>query len=216
LENNIGLFKKNEKNLLENPHYKFLKEKTYIKEFTEGKSELEFKKNCVHSKLGHCILLLLNGEINMKKKIPNIKFRKNLSFMNKLILKDSYKKYHELRFINATCHNELTHSFKVSKNKLPAIVYLDTQNYLYEVFSSSSYNDDFTEEKINEFFDKINNKRFQSNKINAIDIKFDYKNCEKKKEVMDVIDYEKLDRIKYGLEDEEFEEELNLPEKDEI
>jgi hypothetical protein len=227
LENNIGLFKKDEKNLIENPHYKFFKQKNYIKEFTEGKSELEFKKNCIHSKLGHCIILLLNGEINIKKKIPNLKFRKNLSLMNKLFLKEPYKNYHEIRFINATCHNELANSFKISKNKLPAIVYLDTQNYLYEVFPSSgsvsdngnlstSNDNEFTEEKINEFFDKINSRRFISNKINAIDIKFGYKNCDKKKDIMDIIDYEKLDRINSGLEDEDFEEEINLPEKDEI
>ena len=184
LENNLGLFKKSEKHLVENSHYRFIKENKFIKEFKEAKFELEFKKNCIHSKFGNCIMLLLNGEINMKKKVPNVKFRKNLSLMNKLFLENnSYKDYYELRHINATCHDELAHSFKISKDKLPAILYLDTQNYLYETFTG-----EFNEENINEFFDKIDKKRFQNNKINAIDIKFNYKNCEKKTKIMDVID----------------------------
>lgn len=211
MENNIGLFEKSPENIIENPHYKFLEKKVLYREFSEAKSELEFKKNCIQGPYGHCIMLFLNGEINKKKKIPNLKYIKNLSFMNKLILEDPFNKYYQFRNINATCHTELANSFKISKEKLPAIVYLNTQYGQYESFS-----DEFVEENILEFFDKIKNKRFQNNKIELKDVKFDFKNCEEIFTPMENIDYEKLERIKYGLEDEEFEEEANIPEKDEI
>lgn len=128
--------------------------------------------------------------------------------MNEVIQAAEYTAFSQFYFVNATCHSELANSFKVGKKNLPTIVYYNTQYQLYIKFDRK-----FVKENVYEFLDIMLSSKLAGNKVEPKDVKFDFKNCDKVLKVAESIDFDRLERIKLGLEDEdENVEELNLPE----
>jgi len=181
---------------------------TNIRKFKEANTELEFRKNCLHNPMGKCLILLLNGELLQELKTPNLKFKKDLYLLNNVIQANDYASFSQFYFVNATCHIELANSFKVGKKKLPTLIFYNSQYQLYTKFDKK-----FTQDNIYEFLDKMLNSKLPGNKIEPKDIKLDFKNCKKITKISENIDFEKLERIKLGLEDDDDVEELNLPEE---
>lgn len=130
--------------------------------------------------------------------------------MNEIIQIKEFSKFSQFYYVNATCHDEFSHSFKVGKKDLPIIIYLKSHYHLYSKFTRK-----FNRDNINEFLDRVLKTKLPGSKIEAKEIKFSYKNCKKITKVSEDIDYDRLDRIKLGLEDDDNEEELNLPEENE-
>jgi len=208
IENYIGLFDKDEIKLLKNPHYEYLQIPNFtIKKFKEAYTELEFRKFCLHNPAGKCLILLLNGELIPELKTPNLKFKKNLALMNQIIQAEEYSAFSQFYFVNATCHNEIANSFKIGKKNLPSLIFYNSQYQLFTRFDKK-----FTQDNIYEFLDKMLSSKLPGNKIEPKNVKFEFKNCRKITKISESIDFERLERIKLGLEDEDENEELNLPE----
>lgn len=210
MENNLGLFEKDPSKLLINPNYEYLQiPNPNLRRFKEASFELDFRKNCLHNLQGKCLILLLNGEFLQESKTPNLKFKKNLALMNEIIQANEYGAFSQFYFLNATCHDEVSNSFKIGKKNLPSLIFYNSQFHLYTKFERK-----FTEENIYEFLDKMLNSKLPGNKIEPKNVKFEFKNCKKITKIAENIDFERLERIKLGIEDEEVEiEELNLPDE---
>lgn len=130
--------------------------------------------------------------------------------MNEIVQADDYKSFTHLYYVNATCHDELAGSFKVGKSNLPSLIFYNTRYHLYQKLTLK-----FKQENIYEFLDKMTSSNLPGNKIEPRDIKFDFKNCKRITNYAENIDFERIERIKYGLEDDDNIEELNIPDDSE-
>ncbi len=156
----------------------------------------------------------MNGELLPESKTPNLKFKRHLAWMNEVIQSADYAEFSQFYFVNATCHSELANSFKIGKKNLPALVYYNSQYQLYTKFDQKIKK--FTKDNVYEFLDKMLISKLPGIKTEPKDVKFEFRNCKKVLKVAESIDFERLERIKLGLEDEDDNiEELNLPEENE-
>jgi hypothetical protein len=173
------------------------------KKFQNLDEAIMFYRKCFYDN-NPCVLAMLNGEYDKGVKRINLEFKKHLHTIKDL---PQNKKYAELYgnffYVNATCYNELTEAFKISKSKLPSIV---IYNSARSAFAKMTYDSEFSLENIQDFLREALEKDHLFRQVEK-EIPFKNKYCQGIMTSYEEIDHEKKDKINMGLEDDDEEEE---------
>ncbi len=163
-----------------------------------------FYKKCIYDSK-YCAITFLNGDYDKEIKRTNLNFRNNLKLIKELSdEKDLSTINTGLYYVNGTCLDELSQTFKVSISHMPSIVVFDPQN---KVYSKMNFKE-FTKENIEKFLVEAASRKIMFRSLDG-EISYKQTNCFEKTSKSKEIDYDKLYRIKQGLEDAEDEEEEN-------
>jgi len=169
-----------------------------------------FYRKCLYSNKFSAIVFL-NGEYDEEIKRTNLNYEKNLNILEELSEEIKFENLN-LFYVNATCHEDFTHKFRIGLDKLPSAVVYDSYHKMFSTMSEE-FNKENLKNLIADSFDrKIFFRLFDDPKMNFTQV-FET-NCANKKIKAKFIDFEKLDRIKSGQEDEDIEEEDNYVRKD--
>ncbi len=183
--------------------------KSSQKAFQPLEDSSEFLINCVYYP-GNCLIAFLNGEYDSEIKRVNLDHKSNLNLLRNT-QEDLGNNFPQMKmfYVNATCHGDFSASFEISLKKMPNMVLYQGQFKSY-----FKMNDEFTKENIESFVKGSFEGKRLFKKIEAEEILFANENCSTKKDKLKEVDYEKIQRIRKGLEDEEVEEEENAMKKD--
>lgn len=168
-----------------------------------------FYKKCIYDSK-YCAITFLNGDYDKEIKRTNLQFRDNLKIIKEISEEKNLASINTgLYYVNGTCFDELSHTFKVSVSHMPSIVVFDPQN---KVYSKMNFKE-FTKENIEKFLVEASSRKIMFRNLDG-EIDYKQKNCHEKITKSKEVDYDKLYRIKNGLEDAEDEEEENNVKRD--
>jgi hypothetical protein len=160
---------------------------------------------------------MLDGEYDKEIEKVNLDYKKLSNLVKDIPTKPKLHKYTNFLIVNATCHSELSNSFRVSLNKLPALAVYDSK---FQTFTKMKNSIEFTEENIYNFLIDAVESRAMYRKLNREKVIFKEKDCKAVSKKVKRVDYDQQDNNKYGIDedDDDDTEELNLPqdEKDEF
>ncbi len=106
-------------------------------------------------------------------------------------------------YVNATCYNEFSANFKVRLSQLPTVVLYDPFNKMYAKMKAD---EPFEKSNILNFLTEAIERKTFFRKIDESEADFKEKYCLEKKTKSKDVDFDKLDRIRQGLEDDDEEE----------
>jgi hypothetical protein len=154
---------------------------------------------------------MLDGDYDKDIQAVNLDYKRLASIVSDIPSKQGLYDYTTFISVNATCYTELAASFRVSLNRLPQVVVYNSKLQMYSKMKA-----EFTEENVYNFLIDAVESRVMYRKLNRENVIFREKDCRNIKKKAKKVDYEKLDSMKYGYDDEDDDddiEELNLPDE---
>jgi hypothetical protein len=184
-----------------------------IKKFNELEDSSTFYRRCIFSS-NFCVIAFLNGDYDKEIKRVNLEYKKYLKVLDSVTEDNKYRNLNvDLFYVNATCHDELSAGFKVRLSQMPSVVVYDPYNKL---FAKIQGEEEFKKFSIENFLSGAFEKKIPFRQIDINEVIFKDTYCQEKSKTSKEVDYDKLDRVKRGLEDpDEDEEEENTVENSE-
>jgi len=183
--------------------FQLRKEESSSKKFTELEDSSTLYRKCIFSQ-EVCVFAFLNGDWDKESRRINLNFRNQLKILDK-VSKETF--FNQLYYVNATCYDEFSQTFKVRVSSMPTMAIYNPQTKMYSKMKSDQT---FDKKGILDFLSEVSGKNVFMRKLEDKDVNFKERYCKEKTTKSKDVDFDKLDRINAGLEDDDQEEEENL------